>query len=721
MKSKFIITIIALSVGLWTGCQNEQMDIVGQDKTSQGDESGIVPGVLNIKFKAGTDVKAIEAALQQADRPATRTGISAMDLLNGKYKVKEMKRIFPYSPKFEKRHEKHGLHLWYRIEVDTTLNTRSVAESYLNVSDVEIAVPAYQIRLLDNSKPVYLEEVFGLDNQASPKSTLPFNDTHLGKQWHYDKGDLNTPLDDANIGLFPAWEISTGDPDVLVAVMDGGVDYNHEDLAANMWHNPQETFNGKDDDNNGYVDDLYGYNFVTDRGKIDVASHGTHVAGTVAAVNNNNVGVCGVAGGSGKGDGVRIMSCQIFGSGGGTASGSGQAAAFVYAADNGAVISQNSWGYSSAGFTEPAVEDAINYFIEEAGNAEDHPNSPMRGGIVIFAAGNDGAAEKTYYPCAYPQVLAVTSTDYRNERASLTQADHSKGIYYANVASWVDICAPGGMNDSPYGVLSTIPDNKYGYMSGTSMACPHVSGVAALIVSRRKGPEFTCEQLKEILLKSVMDITEYEPRYARWMGAGLIRADLALVDNDGIAPDKVDDLAVASFSSSGCELKWSVTKDQGDGTPKRFHIYYSTTEITAENYTSAQRLTLDLTDPKVGDACQYTVKDLEAKQWFFAVAGEDEWGNLASCSNVVSQWLVGANEAKVFPTVVTETVNVVVGSAFTGGISVSIYDAAGNRVLQQQFADGNMLKVSVAGLSSGVYTLKIKSGGADKSARIVKK
>ena len=146
-------------------------------------------------------------------------------------------------------------------------------------------------------------------------SSLPMNDPLLQDQWHYQNdGTLAYSKKGADINLFKALEITHGSPNVIVAIVDGGIDINHEDLAANIWINTAEKngTSGKDDDGNGYKDDVYGWNFVDNSATIVPHSHGTHVAGTVAAVNNNGKGVCGVAGGSGHGDGVRLMSCQIF-------------------------------------------------------------------------------------------------------------------------------------------------------------------------------------------------------------------------------------------------------------------------------------------------------------------------------------------------------------------------------------------------------------------------
>jgi len=204
-----------------------------------------------------------------------------------------------------------------------------------------------------------------------------------------------------------AWKLAAGDPSLTVAIVDQGIKYSHPDLAANMWINKAEQSGttGRDDDGNGYADDVYGYNFALgtsrltwdveaydDKGKnIGDSGHGTHVAGTVAAVNNNGKGVCGVAGGTGSNDGVKLMSCQIFSGGnGGTISTSVRA--IKYAADNGASIIQCSWGYptqspfTSDSFYErnyAAEKEAIDYFVSKKNN------DVLDGGLAIFAAGND--------------------------------------------------------------------------------------------------------------------------------------------------------------------------------------------------------------------------------------------------------------------------------------------------------------------------------------------
>ena len=322
----------------------------------------------------------------------------------------------------------------------------------------------------------------------------------------------------------------------MVAVIDQGVKFDHEDLAANMWVNAGEIpGNGIDDDENGYVDDVYGYNFIDNNGTITFSeenSHGTHVAGTIAAVNNNGIGVNGIAGGSGKQDGVRIMTLETLGTAANGTSGGGlgaSARAMKYAADNGAVISQNSWGYTSGALSYgdwnkgnySAMKEAIEYFIKYAGLDEKGEQvGPMAGGIVIFAAGND-ASELIEYPAADEHVVSVAATSYLGTPS-----------YYTNFGKWVSMCAPGGdqgMDANYGGIYSTVVaqdgSSAYGSMQGTSMACPHVSGACALAVSYYYGAEkrqgLTPDMLRGALLGSCRQIDPFcSPEYAGKMGVG---------------------------------------------------------------------------------------------------------------------------------------------------------------------------------------------------------
>ncbi|MDE5661214.1 MAG: S8 family serine peptidase, partial [Muribaculaceae bacterium] len=452
-----------------------------------------------------------------------------------------------------------------------------------------------------------------------------FNDPQLPSQWHYRNfGNTGTAVEGADINLFEAWKTETGKSDVLVAIIDGGVDYKHEDLAANMYVNLAE-LNGKpgvDDDGNGYVDDIYGYNFCTNSGEVYPHSHGTHVAGTVAAVNNNGIGVAGVAGGDGTpGSGVRMISCQVFDSRAGAADGD-FAAAIIYAAEMGATIAQCSWGWDAPEYYEQAVLDAIDYFTETA------RSDRMTGGLCIFASGNMGATGN-YYPAAYDKVVAVAAMT--NELAPAS---------YSNYGEWVDVIAPGGLLDygEAGGVLSTLPNNEYGFNEGTSMATPHVSGIAALILSKHGSKSFVNESLRTQLTTSVNDFYGFRnnSKYEGLYGSGFIDAAKALAMGDGSAPE-----AVADFSLDAAQdyiaLEWTIPSSN-DNNVHHHIIYYSESPFTAA--TDPGTLSSAVADTKFlssGEKARHEITGLRPMTTYHvAITAVNRWGKPSAMSAVKS-------------------------------------------------------------------------------------
>lgn len=417
----------------------------------------------------------------------------------------ELKPLFP-STKSEE------MSRWQLASFDKSLDVREVAERIAeceSVAIVEFDLPVKRITGQRVAMPT---------NRPEPtrSTTLPFDDPELPWQWHYNNdGSLSDYADipsqclaGADINLLNAWKYTAGDNRVVVAVMDGGIMTDHPDLEDNMWINEAEYYGaiGIDDDGNGYVDDIHGYNFVAGSGQINADPHGTHVAGTIAAVNNNGYAVCGIAGGTGKGDGVRLMSIQIFDGEEGCYQHE-LAQGFMYAADNGAALINNSWGYEPGGYMsdgeferwDSVLKSAIDYFEENAGLA-----GVMDGGLAIFAAGNETYPESAY-PAAYHSYISVTamSSDYT-------------AAYYTNYGPGCNISAPGG--DANYGTLfcisSTSTDLTYGYeyMQGTSMATPHVTGCAALALSYalKQGYTLSNDELRNLILTSTQDINPHQ-------------------------------------------------------------------------------------------------------------------------------------------------------------------------------------------------------------------
>lgn len=411
------------------------------------------------------------------------------------------------APLFPRKSNSHSaLDRWLLLEFDPEVDVRALAEHLAQDSRIEKIEFS---EFIEPVKPLVCQPV-ELPAAITRSEEMPFNDPYLVWQWHYNNNGKRSAhaKSGADINLFEAWKYTAGDNRVVVAVIDGGIRTDHIDLADNMWVNEAERDGeaGVDDDGNGYVDDIHGYNFYHDKGEISPDTHGTHVAGTIAAVNNNDYCVSGIAGGTGKGDGVKIMSCQIFYGDRGTYS-HNVARAIRYAADNGAVIANNSWGYPAGDMISDSmfkkydklVYEAFEYFETEA-----QLDGVIDGGIIIFAAGNESTGMSSY-PAAYHDYISVSAMG----------ADYT-ATYYTNYGPGVNICAPGGnvIHDSNLGVLSTSANSSYGYevLQGTSMACPHVSGCAALGLSYalQKGYSFTADEFRSLLLTSVHDIDQYQ-------------------------------------------------------------------------------------------------------------------------------------------------------------------------------------------------------------------
>lgn len=510
-----------LSIGYLCACQNDalsdlsQPDANGQTALSSPlSEDDVLPGRMRIKLreepKGNVSVRTTSNGVS--------TGIQALDGTASVLKVTRMQRTFPYSEQYEERTRREGLHLWYDVWYEENTSALRAADEVELVEGIELACPVRKIRT---------------------RSVTPsWNDPALETQWNfYNPGTETWQSEGADIRLANVWQQYNGDPSIIVAVIDEGIDTEHPDLTDNLWVNQAEIpGNGLDDDGNGYVDDINGYNFYSDRPNMIPSEHGTHVAGIIAASNNNGTGVCGIAGGDGTtGSGVRLMCCQIID----YIYNNKGAEAIKYAADNGAVICQNSWGYT--GTIDPVDKAAIDYFVKYAGcdnEGNQLPDSPMKGGLVLFATNNYNTSDPSdATPADYENVLGIAAINSLYQKAS-----------YSDYGDYIDLCAPGGERPRNMGgaeeaqILSTIDGGGYGYLYGASMACPHVSGVAALVIQKygvgKQG--FTAEQLKEILLSTAYDVDTYNPQYAGQLGNGCVNAEAALnVENTpGYDPNK---------------------------------------------------------------------------------------------------------------------------------------------------------------------------------------
>ncbi len=582
-------------------------------------------------------------------------------------------RTFPDGGRFEKRHHEAGLDLWYDVFFDKDIPLTRASGSIKGIEGIES---------IEYVQPI------------EPAAVFTFNDPDFSKQWHYyNPGTSKGTVAGSDINLLPAWEVTTGRNDVIVCVNDGGITWNHPDLAANMWVNEAE-LNGKpgvDDDGNGYVDDVYGYNFVVKEGSnqpigtISFDDHGTHVAGTIAAVNNNGIGCCGIAGGNGTaGSGVRLMSTQ-------TAGGSayiGQS--MIYAADMGAVLMNCSW---EIGSYSKSLSEAIDYFNKYAGLDENGVQvGPMAGGLMIFAAGND--SKDTCYPAQQDNVFSVAAVG----------ADYVRS-YYTNYGEWVDISAPGGDAQKGFNIYSTVP-NGYGMMQGTSMAAPHVTGVAALVVSKYGRVGFTREMLINILKNSANPkMFDYNKGFENLLGAGLVDAGRAVSFNID-SPKKIENMT-ATAKSNFVTLKWNVPGEDGTKPPFRFNLYYaerSLSGLDVDNLPSD--VTKVIVDTKegisAGDAMTEIVSGLKfSTVYHFRANAESILGSISDLSDEITVRTLDNSKPVVEA---LDGTAVTLKSHETGSLRFKATDA-----------DGHELKYSVTGtlsglthsMSDGIITLEI--------------
>lgn len=606
--------------------------ITGNRPDTEVGGPAVIDGWVRIKLQDGA------APLRTGvfTRGEAASGNPDLDRIAATLGATEIRRSFSDGGRFAERRRRYGFHLWYDVRFDEDIPVSRAQDDMASLQGVAHVQPLYRIFPLDNGRGIPAEMVYEpAANRVERPSEVPFDDPYLRFQWHYNNdGSVRRAVVGADINLFEAWKTTAGDPTVIVAITDGGVQWDHPDLAANMWVNEAE-LNGQpgvDDDGNGYIDDIYGWNTMRPSGEIVPNQHGTHVAGTVGAVNDNGIGVAGVAGGTGKGDGVRLMSCQVID----TEESGDEVEAFLYAADNGAVISQNSWSYASMATVPEDLSDAFDYFIENAGmddtdgdGINDVQTGPMKGGVLIFAAGNDSS--NLSFPASDPRTIAVTAMG----------PDYTKAGY-SNYGVQADIYAPGGAdgNDMSYPkeaqVYSTDLGGGYCYLSGTSMACPHVSGVAALIVSHYGvgHPGFTAEDLKERLLRSYRSVSDYVgPVYEGKLGVGLLDAGLIFLENPETAPGGVA-APESTAMKNNAVMSWTVPADGNGLAVAGFEVAYTgkgigkfegredvTGELTFANYT------------ETGEKASFTVTGNYNTDYAFSVVAVDRFGNKSDASS----------------------------------------------------------------------------------------
>ncbi len=429
-------------------------------------------------------------------------------------------------------------------------------------------------------------------------SAVP-NDASFPLQWSLQNTGQQNGTPGSDIHVVPAWHQTTGSSSVVIAIIDTGMDMAHPDLAANLYTNPGEVpGNGQDDDGNGLVDDVHGFDFANfDGDPTDDNGHGTHVAGTIGAVGNNAIGIAGVAWR------VQLLPLKFLdGSGSGTTSDAVDA--IDYAVEAGATAINASWG-------GPQEALSLRFAIAGANDA---------GVLFVAAAGNTASNNDAFpnFPSGFelPNVISVGSSARSDERSGFSNYGPTS----------VDLFAPGTQ------ILSTLPNKAYGLASGTSMATPHVVGALALLKSRF--PTMRAPTMKAITLAAT-------DRVAALAGLSVTGGRLNVVRMlegvDSIAPARVADLSGILASSDRITVRWTATGDDGTtGIATIYDLRVSTTPIDAANFAAAPRVPGVAFPRAAGTREEAAIRTLTPlTDYYVALMVLDEFGNISPLSNVI--------------------------------------------------------------------------------------
>ncbi|MCC6167020.1 MAG: S8 family serine peptidase [Caldilineaceae bacterium] len=493
-------------------------------------------------------------------------------------------------------------------EMDDLNRQIVVAGEQLKLAFVPVDVNQPLIDTLERDpRVVYAEPNYILQINKTP------DDPDYSKLWGLNNTGQTGGTAGADISAQDGWDVSTGSSSVVVAIIDTGIDYTHEDLAANIWVNPTECpqgygkceADGTDDDDNGYIDDFYGINAVTNSGDpMDDYGHGTHVAGTIGAVGNNGKGVVGVDWT------VKIVACKFLSAtGGGTVADAVKCFNYVNHLKNEQnvkiIATNNSWGGAAP---SQALQDAM------AG-----PDQPLH----ICAAGN-GNSDATHYPAGFDldNIIAVAATDHSDLYAD-----------FSNFGNWVDIAAPG------VNILSTVPTGScpicdpsgYATISGTSMATPHVTGAVALIASK-----YSTLELNQIRQRIVTGFDPLGDTSKTTLTNGRLNVFNTL-EEDTTAPAPVADLAATELLLTQVKLAWTATGDDGmNGTANAYDVRYSTSPLSPETWENATQAVGEPKPQASGSPEEFVLDGLEPDTtYYFAMKVLDNVGNASPLSNIV--------------------------------------------------------------------------------------
>ncbi len=542
----FVIGLLAISglVMAQGGKGNENANSILSPEQIQAEslKEEFAPDEIIVKFKEGTSDATIS-------------------MINSKNKVVSSDKIIKKNPKAVENEKtkilkKHGLDRIYLLKLQKKSDVNKMVSKYNDNPDVEYAEPNYKV-YVDATIPddYYFSLLWGMHNTGQSGGTV-----------------------DADIDAPEAWDTTKGSSNIVVAVIDTGVDYNHPDLAANMWTNLGEIAgDGTDNDGNGYVDDIRGWDFFSnDNNPYDQSGHGTHCSGTIAAEGDNGIGVVGVSWNT------KIMPLRFLGRNGGSTTDA--ILAITYATENGANIMSNSWG---GGGYSAALKEAISA-ADDAGI------------LFVAAAGNAGTDNDLtpHYPSSYdvPNVISVAATD---------RYDNLAGFSCYGATS-VDLGAPGVY------IASTYPRNRYAYMDGTSMAAPHVSGAAALIMAQN--PEISVADLKAKILDSVDPISALN---GITFTGGRLNVANCLDTTPDTTPPGITDVS-SSVTSTTATITWT-TDELADGAVN----YWTTISLDSTKSDGTMTLSHSITLTGLSSGTEYT----------YEVESTDAAGNTATDDN----------------------------------------------------------------------------------------
>ncbi len=452
------------------------------------------------------------------------TGNEDLDRLNKRYSITEYRPLlhglYSESPEVELDRDLHRaweFHRWFDLSFPSDIDVIETARSFLELPEVDMAEPVYIKKTVEPFERTVVGDIDSYPTRWEP------NDPNFGEQWGlHNTGQTirgSEGREGSDIGAVEAWDLEKGYNDVIVAVMDNGIDYEHEDLVGNLWPDigPQGIFTPRN-------------------------SHGTSVAGVIGAVSNNDLGIAGIAGGSGSDDGVRIMACNVINTN------ATYSSRVLYAVRHGAAIMNNSWIYNTPCVYNASDLNAIDYFNNNAGSFI------MDGGLTFFAAGNANSSDR-YYPSYYQGTIAVAALDNRDVRSSFT-----------NYGDWIDMSGPG-TNIMTTGRSAGIAGG-YEILSSSSLAVSMVSGAAALVASYtyRNGLVFTNDLIEDLLVEHSDNVNDINPNFAGRLGSGRVNISRVLNRINNFYIDQRNPQAFNALTQSTTEilLTWQANETGDD-------------------------------------------------------------------------------------------------------------------------------------------------------------